>query len=59
MKREYDIKGFNISIHKKSNRILEVELDDILIDKLVFPFNKFDITALEISHLLDLLLAKA
>ncbi len=59
MKREYDIKGFNISIHKKSNRILEVELDDILIDKLVFPFNKFDITALEYKPFTRFTIAKS
>ena len=41
------IPGFNISEKKISKRIIDIEIKDEIIDKLIFPFNKFDIRALE------------
>ena len=41
------INGFEITNHKKSKRIIEIKIEDNILDKLIFPFNKFDLTALE------------
>ena len=41
------IKGFEISEHEKSKRIINLKIEDEILDKLIFPFNKFNITALE------------
>ena len=45
------IKGFEISIHEKSKRIINIQIEDEILEKLIFPFNKFNITALNINHL--------
>jgi len=47
MNKLISIDGFKISFHEKSNRVVEIKLEDEIVDKLVFPFNKFDITAHE------------
>ena len=52
------ISGLTISEHNNSKRIINIEIEDEIIEKLIFPFNKFDLTALELNHLLDLLLQK-
>ena len=41
------IDGFEITEHPKSKRILNIKIEDEILDRLIFPFNKFDITALE------------
>ena len=41
------ITGIDIQKHDKSNRIIKISLENDIIDKLIFPFNKFDLTALE------------
>ena len=41
------IQGFQISENKNSKRIIDIKIEDEILDKLIFPFNKFDITALE------------
>jgi|TARA_B110001450_G_scaffold125413_1_gene118061 glutarate dioxygenase len=41
------IQGFDISVHEKSKRIISIKIEDEILEKLIFPFNKFDITALE------------
>ena len=41
------ISGFSISFNKKSARIVNIQIKNEIIDKLIFPFNKFDVTALE------------
>ena len=41
------IDGFEITEHPKSKRILNIKIEDEILDKLIFPFNKFDVTALE------------
>ena len=41
------IEGFDIFAHEKSKRIINLKIEDEIIDKLIFPFNKFNITALE------------
>ena len=41
------IDGLNIQYHQKSKRIINIELDDTIIEKLAFNFKKFDILTLE------------
>ncbi|MDC1159102.1 carbon starvation induced protein CsiD [Candidatus Pelagibacter sp.] len=41
------IPGLEINEHQKSKRIIDIKIEDELLKKLIFPFNKFDITALE------------
>ena len=56
-----NIDGLNIQYHQKSKRIINIELDDSIIEKLAFNFKKFDILTLEykpfsrftIANLLD------
>ena len=40
------IEGFEIHINEKSSRIIDIDICDDILNKLIFPFNKFDITAL-------------
>ena len=42
------IDGFEINKNKKSKRIINIDITDEILNKLIFPFNKFDITALRI-----------
>ena len=42
-----NISGITITEHQKSKRIINIKIEDEILDKLIFPFNKFDITALE------------
>ena len=53
------ITGFEISKHEKSKRIYKVKIEDEIIDKLIFPFHKFDITALEYKPFTRFTLAKS
>ena len=41
------IPGLSITEHEKSKRIVDIKIEDEFLKKLIFPFNKFDITALE------------
>ena len=54
-----NIQGFKINFHKKSKRIINIEILDEIIDKLIFPFNKFDISALEYKPFTRFTLAKS
>ena len=53
------IDGFKISKYEKSKRIINIQIDDEILDKLIFPFNKFDITALEYKPFTRFTLAKS
>ena len=53
------IKGFEISAHEQSKRIINIKIEDEILDKLIFPFNKFDITALEYKPFTRFTLAKS
>jgi protein CsiD len=53
------INGFEIKSHKKSKRIIDIKIEDEIIDKLIFPFNKFDITALEYKPFTRFTIAKS
>ena len=54
-----NIVGLQISQNKKSKRIIDIGLKDELIDKLIFPFHKFDITALEYKPFTRFTIAKS
>jgi glutarate dioxygenase len=53
------IKGFEIFAHEQSKRIINIQIKDEILDKLIFPFNKFDITALEYKPFTRFTLAKS
>jgi len=53
------IDGFEITSHEKSKRIIDIKIEDEIIDKLIFPFNKFDITALEYKPFTRFTIAKS
>ena len=54
-----NINGLEIQEHKKSKRIINISLDDEIIKKLIFPFNKFDLTALELKPFTRFTIAKS
>tara|TARA_Y100001970_G_scaffold244064_1_gene309850 strand:+ start:2106 stop:3071 length:966 start_codon:yes stop_codon:yes gene_type:complete len=51
--------GFDISFNDKSKRIVDIKIKDETIDKLIFPFHKFDITALEYKPFTRFTLARS
>jgi protein CsiD len=53
------IDGFEISEHSQSKRIINIEIEDKILEKLIFPFNKFDITALEYKPFTRFTIAKS
>ena len=53
------IDSFEITEHEKSKRIIDIRIQDEIIDKLIFPFNKFDITALEYKPFTRFTIAKS
>jgi len=53
------ISGLLISEHEKSKRIVNIEIEDEIIKKLIFPFNKFDLTALELKPFTRFTIAKS
>ena len=53
------IEGFEISFHEKSKRIINIEIEDQIIDRLIFPFKKFNITALEYKPFTRFTIAKS
>tara|TARA_Y100000992_G_scaffold19360_1_gene11223 strand:+ start:610 stop:1527 length:918 start_codon:yes stop_codon:yes gene_type:complete len=52
------INGFGIDFNEKSPRIIDINITDEILSKLIFPFNKFDITALEYKPFTRFTLAK-
>ena len=53
------ITGIDIQDYDHSNRIIKISLENDIIDKLIFPFNKFDLTALELKPFTRFTLAKS
>ena len=53
------INGFEIYSNEKSKRIINIDIDDEILNKLIFPFNKFDITALEYKPFTRFTIAKS
>ena len=54
-----NINGIQITEHDKSKRIIKISLENEIIDKLIFPFNKFDLTSLELRPFTRFTLAKS
>ncbi|MDC1156097.1 glutarate dioxygenase GlaH [Candidatus Pelagibacter sp.] len=54
-----NISGLTITEHQNSKRIINIQIEDEVLDKLIFPFNKFDITALEYKPFTRFTLAKS
>jgi len=54
-----DIEDFEISFHEKSKRIINIKIEDQIIERLIFPFKKFDITALEYKPFTRFTIAKS
>ena len=59
MKNLLKLDGFEISFHEKSKRIINIKIEDQIIDRLVFPFKKFNITALEYKPFTRFTIAKS
>ena len=53
------IEGFEIHANEKSSRIVDINISDDVLNKLIFPFNKFDITALEYKPFTRFTIAKS
>ena len=53
------IEGFEIYNNKKSKRIVNIDIGEEILNKLIFPFNKFDITALEYKPFTRFTIAKS
>ena len=53
------IEGFEITSHEKSKRIINIKIEDEILEKLIFPFHKFNITALEYKPFTRFTLAKS
>jgi protein CsiD len=53
------ISGLTISEHNNSKRIINIEIEDEIVEKLIFPFNKFDLTALELKPFTRFTIAKS
>ena len=53
------IEGFEIYENKQSSRIINIDIGDEILNKLIFPFNKFDITALEYKPFTRFTIAKS
>ena len=53
------IEGFEINKNDKSTRIVDIDISDEILKKLIFPFNKFDITALEYKPFTRFTIAKS
>ena len=47
------------SSNEKSKRIINIDISDEVLNKLIFPFNKFDITALEYKPFTRFTIAKS
>ena len=58
-KKINSIPGFEILNHEKSKRIINIKIKDEILKKLIFPFNKFDITALEYKPFTRFTIAKS
>ena len=54
-----DISGFNISPNKLSPRIIDIKIENKTIEKLIFPFKKFDLTAIEYKPFTRFTIAKS
>ena len=54
-----NISGFEISTNKISPRIIDIKIKNETIEKLIFPFKKFDLTAIEYKPFTRFTIAKS
>tara|TARA_Y100000591_G_scaffold22250_1_gene16422 strand:- start:939 stop:1850 length:912 start_codon:yes stop_codon:yes gene_type:complete len=54
-----NIPGCEVSPNKISSRIIDIRIKDETIEKLIFPFNKFDLTSLELKPFTRFTIAKS
>ena len=54
-----NINGIEITEHDKSKRIIKISFENEIIEKLIFPFNKFDLTSLELRPFTRFTIAKS
>ncbi len=54
-----NISGFEISTNKISPRIIDIKIKDETIEKLIFPFKKFDLTSIEYKPFTRFTIAKS
>ena len=54
-----DIPGFEILPNKDSPRIIDIKIKNETIEKLIFPFKKFDLTAIEYKPFTRFTIAKS
>ena len=54
-----DIPGFEILPNKESPRIIDIKIKNETIEKLIFPFKKFDLTAIEYKPFTRFTIAKS
>ena len=53
------IEGFEIYKNEKTPRIVNIDISENILNKLIFPFNKFDIIALEYKPFTRFTIAKS
>jgi protein CsiD len=53
------LEGFEIKEHERSKRIINIKIEEKILEKLIFPFNKFDITTLEYKPFTRFTIAKS
>ena len=53
------IEGFDINFNENTSRIIDINIKEEILNKLIFPFNKFDITALEYKPFTRFTIAKS
>ena len=53
------IEGFEVYENEKTSRIVNIDISENILNKLIFPFNKFDITALEYKPFTRFTIAKS
>ena len=51
--------GLDIQDHEKSKRIINIKIEDQIIERLIFPFKKFNVTALEYKPFTRFTIAKS
>ena len=56
---KYKMEGFEIKENDKTSRIINIDIKNDTIEKLLFPFNKFDLTALEYKPFTRFTIAKS
>ena len=54
-----NISGFEITTNKLSSRIIDIKIKNEIIEKIIFPFKKFDLTALEYKPFTRFTIAKS